>query len=62
MKKMLASVWAVRMTSVLLSGRYSFINVFTVPGADPGFQARGGALKKNCAEQREARTILGYFV
>jgi hypothetical protein len=23
--------------------------------ADPGFQVRGGALKKNCAERREAR-------
>ena len=32
-------------------------------GADPGFQVRGGgALKKNCAERREARKILGYFV
>jgi hypothetical protein len=30
--------------------------------ADPGFQVRGGALKKNCAEQREMRTFLGYFV
>ena len=33
------------------------------PGADPGFQARGGGvLKKNCAERREARKFLGYFV
>jgi hypothetical protein len=32
-------------------------------GADPGFQVRGGgALKINCAERREARTFLGYFV
>jgi hypothetical protein len=31
-------------------------------GADPGFQVRGGALKKNCAERREARKFLGYFV
>jgi hypothetical protein len=31
-------------------------------GADPGFQVRGGALKKNCAERREARIFLGYFV
>ena len=31
-------------------------------GADPGFQVRGGALKKNCVERREARKILGYFV
>jgi hypothetical protein len=32
------------------------------PGADPGFQVRGGALKKNCVERREARKFLGYFV
>ena len=31
-------------------------------GADPGFQVRGGALKKNCAELREALKFLGYFV
>ena len=31
-------------------------------GADPGFQVRGWALKKNCAERREARKFLGYFV
>jgi len=31
-------------------------------GADPGFQVRGGALKKNCAERREAGKFLGYFV
>ena len=28
-------------------------------GADPGFQVRGGALKKNCTEQREARNFWG---
>jgi hypothetical protein len=33
-----------------------------IAGADPGFQVRGGALKKNCAERREARKMLGYFV
>jgi hypothetical protein len=27
-----------------------------------GFQVRGGALKKKCAERREARKFLGYFV
>ena len=37
-------------------------NMIYISGADPGFQARGGALKKNCAERREARTFLGYFV
>ena len=31
-------------------------------GADPGFQVRGSALKKNPAERREARKFLGYFV
>ena len=30
-------------------------------GADPGFQVRGGALKKNCAERREARKYFGVF-
>jgi hypothetical protein len=30
-------------------------------GADPEFQVRGSALK-NCAERREARKLLGYFV
>ena len=33
-----------------------------IPGEDPGFQARGGGLKKKCAERREARKLLGYFV
>ena len=32
------------------------------PGADPGFQVRGGALKQNCAERRKARKFLVYFV
>ena len=32
-----------------------------LPGADPGFQVRGRT-QKNCAERREARTFLGYFV
>jgi hypothetical protein len=36
--------------------------IVSYPGADPGFQARGDALKKNCAERREARKFLGYFV
>ena len=31
------------------------------PGADTGFQVRGAHLK-NCAERREARKFLGYFV
>jgi hypothetical protein len=32
-------------------------------GADPGFQVRGeGHTYKNCAERREGRTFLGYFV
>ena len=35
-------------------------NILT--GADPGFQVRGAHLKKNCAELREARKLLGYFV
>ena len=32
-------------------------------GVDPGFPVRGGGRTyKNCAERREARTFLGYFV
>ena len=31
-------------------------------GADLGFQVRGGAHLKNCAEQKEARKLWGYFV
>ena len=34
----------------------------SIPGADPGFQGRRGALKKNCPERREALKFLGYFV
>jgi hypothetical protein len=30
-------------------------------GADPGFQVRGGALKKIAAERREARNFFGVF-
>jgi hypothetical protein len=33
-----------------------------LPGADLGFQVRGGRTLKNCAERREARKFLGYFV
>jgi hypothetical protein len=34
----------------------------TCTGADPEFQVRGGALKQNCAERREARNFFVYFV
>ena len=30
-------------------------------GADPGFQAKGGALKRICAQRREARNLFGVF-
>jgi hypothetical protein len=33
-----------------------------ITGADPGFQVRGGRTLKNCAERREARKFLRYFV
>jgi hypothetical protein len=33
-----------------------------ITGANPGFQVRGGALKKNCAERREARTFFPILV
>jgi hypothetical protein len=33
-----------------------------ISGADPGFKVSWGALKKNCAEPREARKCLRYFV
>ena len=41
----------------LLVGRESRLH----SGADPGFQVRGAHVKK-CAERREARKFLGYFV
>jgi hypothetical protein len=32
-------------------------------GEDPGFQVSGGdAHKKNCAERKDVRKLLGYFV
>jgi hypothetical protein len=40
--------------------RRALLNLTT--GADPGFQVRGDTLKKKCAERREARKFLGYFV
>ena len=41
----------------------TFGMISLIAGADPGFQIRGGgALKKNCAERREVRKILWYFV
>ena len=36
--------------------------VSIVTGEDPGCQVRGYALKRNCAERREALKMLGYFV
>ena len=39
-----------------------FLLLIYITEADPGFQVRGGRTKKNCAEQREARKFLGYFV
>ena len=41
---------------------YIMISYIHTSGADPGFQVRGGALKTNCAERREALKLLGYFV
>jgi hypothetical protein len=56
--------------AVLCPGAYNAVKLYdcTLPsqktnaGADPGFQVRGGGLKKNCAERREARNFFGYFV
>ena len=47
-----------------MTGNEKYINMHTKPkpGADPGFQVRGGRTLKNCAERREARKCLGYFV
>jgi hypothetical protein len=45
-----------------MTRRISVLRSARLPGADPGFQVRGGALKKNCAERREALKMLGYFV
>ena len=37
-------------------------NLQIKPGADPGFQVRGGGTHlKNCAEWRKARNFLGVF-
>jgi hypothetical protein len=36
--------------------------MWTCTGVNPGFQVRGGHTLKNCAEWREARKFLGYFV
>ena len=54
-----------RAANVALPTCYSVLSMFrrSIAGADPGFQVRGGAhLKKNCAERREARKFLGYYV
>jgi hypothetical protein len=40
---------------MIIFGRY-------YSGEDPEFQVMGDALKKICAERREARNFLGYFV
>ena len=50
-------------TDILLVDRIDLEKNKRIPGADPGFQVRGGGrTKKNCDERREARTFLGYFV
>ena len=36
--------------------------ILQITGADSGFQVRGGRTQKNCAERRESRKYLGYFV
>jgi hypothetical protein len=41
---------------------HAVFNQVGFTGADPGFQVRGGAHKKNCAERREVLKFLGYFV
>ena len=53
-------VLLIHLSSILIFILYS--KTCLNPGADPGFQVRGCALKKNCAERREVRKFLGYFV
>jgi hypothetical protein len=36
-----------------------YLNIFKITGADPGFQVRGGVLKKL---RREARKFVRYFM
>jgi hypothetical protein len=36
--------------------------MISITGADPGFQVRGGRTSNICAERKEARKFLGYFV
>ena len=42
--------------------RTTMFKILQFAGADPGFQVRRGAHLKNCAERKEARKLLGYFV
>jgi hypothetical protein len=43
-----------------LLNNISLLSVYLSPGADPGFQVKGGELNK--IGPREARKYLGYFV
>ena len=63
----ISTMYNVDVLSILINFINIVINVCSMynmlwAGADPGFQVRGGELKKNCAEWREVRKILGYFV
>ena len=50
------------LTSMLRKASFRYPSDVYAPGTDPGFQVRGGTLKKNCVERRVARKFLGYFV
>ena len=59
-------VKGLELLSIILH-RHFFLNNFNnykrlETGADPGFQVKRGAHKKNCVERREARKLLGSFV
>ena len=59
--KIIVSIFVKLFLILVLHLRQFFIVRIFVKRAT-GFQVRGGALKKNCAERREARKYLGYFV
>ena len=56
-------------TAIQVAFRFSTMNTtniyclfYFILCTDPGFQVRGWCTYKNCAERRQARKFLGYFV
>jgi hypothetical protein len=48
--------------SVLFTAPQRIADMLTIPGADPGFQVRGGALKKIAPSGGRREIFFGYFV